>query len=51
MSLQNPELRRMCQCGTLDTLSKVNNALQEGVVRGNNLTSKLRGANQRLELL
>ena len=34
--------------GELDTLCKVDNALQEGAARGNNLTSKLKGANQRL---
>ena len=35
----------------LDTLCKMDNALQEGAARGNNLTSKLKGANQTLELL
>ena len=34
-----------------DTLCKMDNALQEGAARGNNLTSELKGANQRLELL
>ena len=37
--------------GELDTLCKVDNALQEGAARGNNLTSKLKGATQRLKLL
>ena len=40
----------------LDTLCKIDvfshvHVLQEGAARGNDLTSKLKGANQRLELL
>ena len=37
--------------GELDTLCNVDNALQEGAARSNNLISKLKGANQRLQLL